>query len=627
MKFFSIKNFGNQALISLKRFPLTLLSALIGVVTLVYFIEFDNDIKNDIFYINIILSSALGIPFYIGCSVFTFRYQLSAFKKLGLYAIITGIIILMFWSLPNTENTFVITKPYIRYGILSAIVHLLVSFVPYLSKNQMNGFWNYNRLLFLRLLLSALFALVLFAGIAFALGALKLLFGIKFEFDFFLQIFVVLVGLFMTWFFVAGLPTEFESLEAQRGHPKGLKVFGQYILIPLLILYLVILYVYGGTIIYTWNWPKGIVTYLISCVSCIGIFTTLVVFPYAQNDGSPWLRKFSDVFYFLLVPLIVLLFFAIGLRISDYGLTIKRYAILALGIWISFITVYFIFQRGKIKMVPMSMVIILFLIAWGPINIFYVNGTVQVKRLIEILENNKLMSNGKIVNEVHWEVSDSFKLKAHSLFTNDSILTDSLQLEIRSILDYLDDHHGFEYLASLYSQNIDSMIHLSAVNDKYFNEAKVYMQSMGFRYMYKGDRWYEREYSFRSPQTDLLQISGYDYLIDVSTYTIRSGKEINSFEHSDEEYTLVYHNEGKEELLLKSPTQTIKFDVELLKKDLFAEYRASNFEEVSKLKLTIKGESDRMEAKIEFKSVGFEESRNDTTLFSFYGNLFLRDKN
>ena len=44
---------------------------------------------------------------------------------------------------------------------------------------------------------------------------------IKFEFDFFLQIFVVLVGLFMTWFFVAGLPTEFESLEAQRGHPKG----------------------------------------------------------------------------------------------------------------------------------------------------------------------------------------------------------------------------------------------------------------------------------------------------------------------------------------------------------------------------------------------------------------------
>ena len=113
--------------------------------------------------------------------------------------------------------------------------------------------------------------------------------------------------------------------------------------------------------------------------------------------------KFSDVFYFLLVPLIVLLFFAIGLRISDYGLTIKRYAILALGIWISFITVYFIFQRGKIKMVPMSMVIILFLIAWGPINIFYVNGTVQVKRLIEILENNKLMSNGVITSySIHY---------------------------------------------------------------------------------------------------------------------------------------------------------------------------------------------------------------------------------
>ena len=74
-------------------------------------------------------------------------------------------------------------------------------------------------------------------------------------------------------------------------HYTKLYDFGQYILIPLLILYLVILYVYGGTIIYTWNWPKGIVTYLISCVSCIGIFTTLVVFPYAQNDGSPWLRN------------------------------------------------------------------------------------------------------------------------------------------------------------------------------------------------------------------------------------------------------------------------------------------------------------------------------------------------
>src|SRR5690606_11355591 len=129
-------------------------------------------------------------------------------------------------------------------------------------------------------------------------------------------------GLFNTWFFLAGIPRNFEVELSLIDYPKGLKIFTQFILIPLLLIYLCILYFYGAKILLTGDWPKGIVSYMIIAISVLGIFTTLLLYPYQQWKESGWIKKFSRGYYYFLIPLVILLFIAIGMRIQEYGLTV-----------------------------------------------------------------------------------------------------------------------------------------------------------------------------------------------------------------------------------------------------------------------------------------------------------------
>ena len=165
-----------------------------------------------------------------------------------------------------------------------------------------------------------------------ALGALELLFDVDVHEKLYFHLFIFIVGFFNTWFFVSGAPDAFEVLQANKKYPKGLKIFTQYILLPLLTIYLVILYSYGLKILLSWNWPEGIVSYLIISVAVVGIFLVLLLYPYQKEANSNWVKRFSFIYYIALVPLVVMLFVAIGMRIGDYGITINRYLITLLGL-------------------------------------------------------------------------------------------------------------------------------------------------------------------------------------------------------------------------------------------------------------------------------------------------------
>ena len=75
--------------------------------------------------------------------------------------------------------------------------------------------------------------------------ALKLLFDVSIHEELYVEIWIVTIGFFNTWFFVSGIPDDFDQLDTIYEYPKGLKIFSQYVLLPLLGLYLLILYSYG----------------------------------------------------------------------------------------------------------------------------------------------------------------------------------------------------------------------------------------------------------------------------------------------------------------------------------------------------------------------------------------------
>ena len=626
MNLTSISYLVSKSKVSFLRFPLSILSAFLAVGFGIYLTEFQKEISNVFPILNLILCFALGVPLYFCTSIFCEKQKFNQKQKIIVQALSTTILGLMYFSLPTLSTTHNISLPYILYGIFSLITHLLVSFIPYLKDKEHNGFWNYNKILFLRFLTSALYSGVLCLGLILALTAIKVLFSIKIHEELYIEVPIFIGGLFNTWFFVAGIPKNLEELEHIREYPKSLKVFTQYVLLPLLLIYFVILYAYVGKIVFLWDWPKGIVSYMISSVAVLGIFTLLLIYPYGNIKSNSWIKKFTNIYYCLLFPLIFVLFIAIAFRIWDYGITINRYVIVMLGVWLSLISVYFSIRKKNIKFIPISLVVILTLSSFGPWSMFSVSERSQVKRLVNILEESTILRNGKVYNEV---VLDSLSLSEfyeEKEYQNEVLLSDSLHNEVRSILIYLDNHHGFSKIRPFFKQNIDSLITEVTTSKKHVNEAEVYMNAMALKKNYRFVNKTTDYFSYASKREDVISLESFDYLVNFSVHPSSNNSGTKIFTIDNLDYTLSYSSENKDELLFSSEKETFNFDIELVIQNLNNQFGARNKYGIPKEKMIIVGESQFYELKLMIHRINGTANNMTFTLQSIEGDLFLKRK-
>lgn len=498
--------------------PISLLLAFIATSISIYLIEVNENKIDTISYINIILSCALGIPLFFGVNNLLDAKPFSKTLKISAY-VISGLFLLgIYLSLPSQDLTTNTRIPYIRYGVFNVITHLFVAFSPFLSSYQLNGFWNFNKTLFIRVCVSLLYSVFLFAGISLAYVALDVLFDYSVDNELYPQTWAFIIGVCNTWFFLSGIPSNIAELETDTQYPKGLKIFAQYILLPLLMLYLTILFSYLAKILITSNWPKGIISYMIACVAVLGIFNMLLLYPYGQQQENRWIKIFSRLYYVLLIPLIITLFLAISLRIDAYGITINRYVIVALGVWLSFISVYFSIGKTNIKVIPISLAIIMLVVSYGPWGMFTVSEKSQANRLISILNENGLIKDQKIINEGIWLPDSLPKLELSNPLINNTIIADSIHNEIYSIVKYLDNHHGMESIEHLFSQDINTLIQNAVKEDHYVRETKVYMNSLGL----KSNRIYSNSstsYNFKTTYRNVVETYKADYYVSFNRWT------------------------------------------------------------------------------------------------------------
>ncbi|WP_456460097.1 DUF4153 domain-containing protein [Reichenbachiella sp.] len=621
----SINYLFSSAKESLLRFPLTLFSAFCGVCLAIYMVEFEDAITNYFPYINTLITFALGIPLFFCVSIISSKRDFGIATSIGSHVVAALVLLAIFLSLPDAENTHNTVIPYIRYGIFNIIVHLLVSFSPYLKGQQLNGFWNFNKTLFIRILTSILYSGFLYVGLILALSALHLLFDIDIKDELYFELWIVIIGLFNTWFFLSGIPEDIGQLEDNHEYPKGLKIFAQYVLLPLLVLYLIILYAYGTKITLLWDWPKGIVSYLISCVSVLGILTVLLFYPYGEMKENGWIKKASKVFYLLLYPLIILLFFAIGMRISDYGLTINRYVIVLLGIWLTLVASYFTMGRTNIKFIPMSLAVTLALMSFGPWGMFTMSEKSQANRLISVLENNNLLKDGRVVNEVIWEADslpEWFYTKKEN--TNRGVLSDSLHNEVYSIVNYLDDYHGLASIRPIFQQDLDSLIVISLDSNKYRNEAEIYMRSMGLSYSYKYINSSNAYFSYSSDASAVIRLDQFDYLKRIYLYNYQGEATDYTVEIEGSFYQLLF-NQGDSlglSFINKGDTTNLFLDkkVDELMESNGKEY-VSNLDLSS---MTLEGVSNDFELKFIITDIQLQEVNDTLKSTTLNGDLMLK---
>ncbi len=544
MQSVSLKNLFEKALQSLRRFPFTLLFTVIGVSTTLYLIQHNIEPEDDLEKLNLIITSVLGLSVFFSIHMLTEKMKAS----IGLKSLLAGAGLLflggVYFTLPLKRDEVGSQPVYLRLFVFFVCAHLLAAFIPFIKNKNLNGFWQYNRKLFIRFLTSALFSAVIFAGLSLALLAIHQLFDVRIDVKRYPEMWVVVAGIFNTWMFLSGVPRHFEALDADIDYPKGLRIFAQYVLLPLLVLYLLILYAYGAKIILLWNWPKGIISYLVICVAAVGSLTFLFLYPYGESEEHQWIKKAGRIFYLLMLPLLILLFIAISMRLSDYGITMHRYIIFMMGLWLSAVSLYTISGRANIRFIPMSLTAFLLISIIGPWSMFSVSERSQVNRLEKMLTQHGILKERKIVNENLLPSGKTNTTDNLDGMKNSLKLNDSLQTEVSSILDYLSNINRLESINPWFSQNMDS---LKRKLNRY-EISDLYMQAMGLQYNggEMEDSTAEAVNSLQiHPEKAMvaLPVSGYDvvYPIDEDDYSEQTeGMLIGSFRFDGQNYRLTY---------------------------------------------------------------------------------------
>ncbi len=169
----------------------------------------------------------------------------------------------------------------------------------------------------------------------------------------------------------------------------------RFVATPFIYIYFFILYAYTVKVLLNFSdWPKGMISWMVIWFSTFGYIT--YIFSLAYEDDNRIVRIFRKYFPIVVIPQIGMLAYAIGLRISQYDLTMNRYFVVVFGLWLLWVSLYLIFsQRKSLVSITASLALISMIISVGPWSVYALPLERQYTRLVNNLETTWLLVNGK----------------------------------------------------------------------------------------------------------------------------------------------------------------------------------------------------------------------------------------
>jgi hypothetical protein len=361
-----------------QRFPWTMAASTIAAVTAILATTEGADAD----WQRITAVAALGLPVTVALTLLAEERGWRGIRGAVLNLAGISLLILFYLVWPGLDRK----HEAIRYFQLSAGLHLLVAFLPFLGQRETGAFWQYNRRLFLGFLRAALFSQVLFYGLAIALGAVDQLLGVDVPGELYGRMGIVIAFVVNTAIFLSVVPLGLRELDADTEYPRVLKVFAQYILTPLVFIYLLILCVYLVKIVVGGEWPSGWIGWLVASVAVAGLLGFLLVHPLRDDPEEPWIRTYSRWLFVGLIPAAAMLLVAFWKRVLPYGLTEPRLLGILLGFWLLAIAVsYTLRQRAPIRWIPVTLAMVLLLTLYGPLSVTGLSIASQARRLRELV--------------------------------------------------------------------------------------------------------------------------------------------------------------------------------------------------------------------------------------------------
>lgn len=151
-------------------------------------------------------------------------------------------------------------------------------------------------------------------------------------------------------------------------------------------------------------------------------------------------------------------------RLGDYGLTINRCYVLILNVWLYGISIYlFLSKANHLKWIVISFAAVTLVSSVGPWSVFNITKRTIVKEIEQLLNETKLMKDGKVIENTQKIV----------------VLNPKLAKLLSEDIKYVCNNYGIEKLQPYFSRSIqketwseiDKSLGINDIpgNDTYFN--------------------------------------------------------------------------------------------------------------------------------------------------------------
>ena len=385
MDFTAIKKYPSQISTAFKRFPLAAAFAIFTTIAFIYVFESYDSINYSklTYWLFIYPITATMIALTISL-VQESRKKFSIIPHIVAGAVWLAISIALAFYFVSTNNYTERTYVLATWLFIYTTSFLSIFVAPFFKQKDENGFWVF-------LMKNAKAAVIAGAISAVLLASIEgLLFGFFNLFDirlssgrpFIYSAIICSCTIFPILFF-SGIPSIDECLQEAPALNKFQVSTNKFLFLPILSLYIILLYAYIAKIIIQWEMPKGMVSYLVS-VSMLLLLSRITLMHPERIDPKPsFEKKLLKILPTACIPLVILMSVGIMRRISDYGISEDRYYIAAVNIFYYIIIAILLIDKIKCKSRVIAIVFcsMFFILTNGPLSAINVTHRVWMESI------------------------------------------------------------------------------------------------------------------------------------------------------------------------------------------------------------------------------------------------------
>ena len=372
-----------------ERFPVTIILAFMHFITGIYIAEVRNFQSDEFIEINFLLFGSIFITAMLEMLYEKYFYKKNRWLVRGVYSVITFVVSIIFFV------EYLRTNDYynVYFFTLIPISMVLFLLIPILRKKDNRE--KYLQSVFSNFVTTGIFAAVLWIGIEIILATVNYLFfysGDSLFFRLTTYSFWFITEVFGASLFLSLLKKPNDNLENYE-FPFIFNLLIKFVIIPLIIIYTGVLYIYMAKVIISMHLPKGLISHLVLWYTAFSVFMMILITPFTQKDK--FFENFKKYFPYFSIPLIFASLFAVFQRTYQYGITENRYYVLISIFWLLFCMILYI-RNMNVTGVFISLIICFIISVYTPLSAKNVSNFSQSQRLKRILVKYGALKDGKI---------------------------------------------------------------------------------------------------------------------------------------------------------------------------------------------------------------------------------------